>query len=773
MKKLLVSLLMLVMAVPLWAYDFEVDGIYYNITSSSDSTVSVTYKDGNFNSYAGDVVIPDTIVYEEIAYNVISIGNSAFKNSTSLTSVAIPDGVTKIEGHAFYGCTSLATVIIPEGVTSIGTSVFESCTSLTTAIIPEGVTSIGTNAFKSCTSLTYIELPSTLTSIGSSAFAGGKDSVTGNYNFRIERTVKCNAVTPPTNTSDSFDYNYATFDVPFTSILSYKTAGTWGGTYASHEHNGLYYMPIAENEVEVTYKDTNYNSYSGDVEIPAEIIVDSIKYNVTTIGGNAFRNSDSLTNVIIPESIISIGTYAFDGCSRLTSVIISEGVTSIGDYAFDGCSRLTSVIIPEGVTSIGDYAFCFCNSLTSIELPSTLTSIGSNAFRGNKTSLASRWTIKCNAVTPPTVGENAFYSNYLILEVPFASVLAYKAVENWNTVYVSYASLEYNGLYYNHIAENEVEVTYKDTNYNSYSGEVEIPVEITVDSIKYKVTSIGDKAFYMCTSLLYIELPTTLSSIGYQAFASDSHDRKITRTIKCNSTTPPTIGSLAFCYNNVTLEVPFASVLAYKAIENWNTASSGGVSYASHEHNGLYYMPIAENEVEVTYRDTNYNSYSGEVKIPTEITVDSIKYDVTAIGDYAFYICSGLSSKINLPSSITSIGSSAFSGTESKIVKTDATTPPTITSSSLPSGTSLVLVPVGCVNAYKADSVWATYNIIAEGACDIEVTNETAGGLSKSILTQARKNLPNITSLTVHGTLNADDFEKNQHKHDFSASSRH
>ena len=94
-----------------------------------------------------------------------------------------------------------------------------------------------------------------------------------------------------------------------------------------------------------------------------------------------------------------------------------------------------------------------------------------------------------------------------------------------------------------------------------------------------------------------------------------------------------------------------------------------------------------------------------------------------------------------------------------------ASTPPTISSNSLSNEISLVLVPVGSVDAYKADEVWANYktdkyNIIAEGACDVEVTNETAGKLTTAIRTQAKKNLNNITSLKVHGALNADDFEK-------------
>ena len=113
------------------AHDFEVCGIYYNITSSADLTVSVTYRGSSYSSYSdeysGVVTIPSTVTYDSKTYSVTSIGNYAFYNCSSLTSITIPEGVTSIGYYAFYCCSSLASITIPESVTSIGSETFYCC----------------------------------------------------------------------------------------------------------------------------------------------------------------------------------------------------------------------------------------------------------------------------------------------------------------------------------------------------------------------------------------------------------------------------------------------------------------------------------------------------------------------------------------------------------------------------------------------------------------------------------------------------------------------
>ena len=151
-KTWLATIVVLLCSLTAKAYDFVADGIYYNITSSTDLTVEVTYERKAINvisGYSGAVTIPATVTYNGNTYSVTTIGNSAFYNS-DLTSIAIPESVTSIGGCAFQYCSSLTSITIPESVTSIGYSAFSGCGSLTTITIPESVTSIEFNTFSGC-----------------------------------------------------------------------------------------------------------------------------------------------------------------------------------------------------------------------------------------------------------------------------------------------------------------------------------------------------------------------------------------------------------------------------------------------------------------------------------------------------------------------------------------------------------------------------------------------------------------------------------------------
>ena len=122
----LLALLMSMVAANSYAYDFEVDGIYYNYNDgSSGSSVSVTRKTGS--EYSGVVVIPASVTYNSKTYSVTSIGNSAFYWCSGLTSVTIPNSVTSIGNSAFSGCSGLTSVTIPNSITTIGFSVFSGC----------------------------------------------------------------------------------------------------------------------------------------------------------------------------------------------------------------------------------------------------------------------------------------------------------------------------------------------------------------------------------------------------------------------------------------------------------------------------------------------------------------------------------------------------------------------------------------------------------------------------------------------------------------------
>ena len=148
------------------------------------------------------------------------------------------------------------------------------------------------------------------------------------------------------------------------------------------EVDGIYYNKKGNNKVAVTYKNSSYDCYNGDMNIPESVVYNGVSFIVTSIGVHAFRGCSGLTSITIPNSVTAIGDGAFEGCSGLTSVTIPNSVTSIGSYAFYSCSGLTSLTIPNSFTSIGVSAFRDCSSLTSLTIPNSVTSIGLSAFSG-------------------------------------------------------------------------------------------------------------------------------------------------------------------------------------------------------------------------------------------------------------------------------------------------------------------------------------------------------------------------------------------------------
>ena len=292
---LLLTLLLSMMSIETFAYDFEVGGIYYDLIDGK--AAEVTYKGPRSDtgqSYSGEVVIPEKVTYKGVEYPVDGIGYFAFYDCSNLTSITIPNSVTSIGIQTFYGCSSLTTITIPNSVTSIGGAAFAYCSALTSITIPNSVTSIGGVAFYYCTGLTTITIPNSVTSIEGNAFR-----------YCSFTSIKVDA---DNNKYDSRDNCNA--------IIETKT-----------------------NTLITGCKNT------------------IIPNSVTSIGGSAFEGCTGLTSITLPNSVTSIGDYAFMFAS-LTSITIPNSVTSIEDYAYSGCSKLEEVnCYAEKVPSTNTDAF--------------------------------------------------------------------------------------------------------------------------------------------------------------------------------------------------------------------------------------------------------------------------------------------------------------------------------------------------------------------------------------------------------------------------------
>jgi hypothetical protein len=191
--KLLALVACLSSALSATAYSFVSGGIYYNITSTSNKTVEVTYKDASngysLDAYSGAVTIPSTVYYNGSYYTVTAIGNRAFSNARNLTSISIPNTVTSIGEYAFgYNydgySNQLTSVTIPYSVTTIGQSAFEKSYYLKTVSLGSGITEIPSRCFYEC-ALTSVTIPDNVTSIGEAAFRANYDLTTANIGNNV------------------------------------------------------------------------------------------------------------------------------------------------------------------------------------------------------------------------------------------------------------------------------------------------------------------------------------------------------------------------------------------------------------------------------------------------------------------------------------------------------------------------------------------------------------------------------------------------------------
>ena len=214
-----------------FAYDFSDEcetgqTLYYNIANNVNNYVIVVFPGAStsqpwigFDEPNGKMTIPDVVIYDNIPYQVTSIGNSAFSGCTGLTSVKIPNSVTSIGNNAFSGCTGLTSVEIPNSVTSIDNAAFAGCTGLTSLTIGNSVTSIGGFAFYHCSSVTSLTIPNSVTSIGGGAFA--------ECSGLREITSFANSV-PPIGYETFHEVNKSIpVYVPCSLISDYKTASGW------------------------------------------------------------------------------------------------------------------------------------------------------------------------------------------------------------------------------------------------------------------------------------------------------------------------------------------------------------------------------------------------------------------------------------------------------------------------------------------------------------------------------------------------------------------
>ena len=679
--KHLFTAVLLLCSVVASAQNFEVDGIYYYVTSSTNKTVQVTYKGNSssdyYDEYTGSVVIPESVTYNDVTYSVTSIGGRAFEYCSGLTSVVIPNSVTTIENNAFSGCSGLTSIEIGNSVTYIGSNTFTNCNALedvhisdlvawcgisfgdvfanpfysaknlylngelvTELVIPDGVTEIKKYAFNNCSGLTgELVIPDAVTSIGQYAFRG------------------CSSLT---------------------SVV--------------------------------------------------------IGNSVTSIGNDAFSSCRGLTSITIPNSVTNIESYAFYDCEGLEDVHISDIATWCDiDFASEYANPLYyaknlylncelvegELAIPDGVTEIKNYAFRSYDKLVNVTIPSSVKSIGRYALNSAKA------VIDIAAETPATVGSSAFHAN-AVLVVPDAAVDTYKAawsdyaaqIVGRNDAYVTVdvEAKEATSGIMERVGIDKMASIAKLTvkgSINSYDviqfrdkmpllRELDLSEATVVASDKAfyngnctRDNDLGGYAFYGLSKLNYVKLPKDLVSVGNGMFynCSSLRELEIPETVT-------NIEGAAFsgCSSLKSIVIPKGvKSLPRNKLGNSYSDAYGLFSYCS----ALESVTLPDGLENISECAFNSCRKLKEIKLPPT---------VKTIDKETFRDCSALE-EIRIPSSVKSIGDYAFAGCANLSKVYAYTVEPTVIQESTFSTfeTATLYVPSFSFSNYYWDDGWKRF----------------------------------------------------------------
>ncbi len=636
-------------------------------TSNGDGTC---YVSGIGSCTDLDVIIPPTSPAGDI---VTGIGDKAFLGLISLTNIKIPERVESIGFGAFASCVKLMSINIPANVVTIGDAAFNSCGDLTSIEIPAGVTNIMRSTFSGCTKLVEVWNYSSL-NITTGTINNGSVGENALIVHTSPEEVRC------VNTTDDGYIFYENGNTVY--LLGY--IGNSANLILPENHNGK-----------------SYAIYKYAFEQCLNLSSITIPVSVTSIGQGAFRRCSNLKCVCFANEsqLMNIDAWAFESCSGLTNIDIPTGVMSIGHYAFSDCSGLTSIRIPVNTTSIFGTTFAGCNGLSSITVDvnntiyhsagncviettekrlvigckssviptdGTVTSIGLDAFSDRSgltsivipdgvTSIGASAFEDCSNLTSITIpasvtsiDQYVFSRCYKLVTIDFQGTEAqWETVakgNRWDNEAGSSASAgTYTVIFLPSLSYSEGLAFTSNGDGTCYVSGIGscTDLDIVIPPVSPdgdRVTSIGEAAFYNCSGLTSIEVPTSVTSIGGSAF---SH---------CNSLisiTLPFAGTSEVCFLS-SIVYPVPSSLKMVIITGGTSIGSNAFSGCS----GLTSITIPDGVTSIG--DSAFSGCSG-------LTSITIPDGVTSIGGSAFRGCSGLTS-ITIPDGVTSIGGSAFSG---------------------------------------------------------------------------------------------------------------
>ena len=420
--------------------------------------------------------------------------------------------------------------------------------------------------------------------------------------------------------------------------------------------------------------------YADSIEIPNSISYNNKDYKVVSIGESAFEGCDALTTITLPAGIESIEQGGFYECVWLQSVEIPDGVKRIGLGAFSGCERMTNVSIPGSVTEIGEWAFDRCPKLERISCYIQKPfDIDETVFKLNNDGY----------------DDNYVYSTALLV-VPDGTKSTYMSTGGWQkfTNIVEASDVGEGGkvgdefksgsLYYRIGNNNTVSVISNTSGGAKYSGDIEIPDQVTYNYQAYNVIGISSSAFEACSDLTSVTIPNGVTSISSKAFNGCSNLTSITIP-----STISQIGSWAFANCNNLSSVYITSIAAWCEI-TFADILANPLNFASLIINDKQIVDLEIPNGVTTINNFAFRGYK-------DITSVTIPNSVIYIGKDAFRDCSGLTSVISGIENPFAIGTEVFTSNDKDIYDT-----------------ALLIVPVDKKSTYQETDGWSRFTNIVE-----------------------------------------------------------